>query len=212
MYSKAIEAYKANLKLTDEQREILIGILLGDAHLETSNKGRTYRLKIEQSRKHETYVMHLWRIFEKFVNQKPWYKEKVLKGKTYVNVGFATLSVGALRFYAHQFYDERGRKKVPRLISRYITPKGLAYWYMDDGSIKSKEPKGCILNTQAFQKYEVFRLIDVLKKKLNLNASIRKQKEGYQIYISGYSLNCLAELIIPYTLDSMKYKIPHGVD
>ena len=39
------------MKLSREQREILVGILLGDAHLETQNRGRTYRLKVEHSLK-----------------------------------------------------------------------------------------------------------------------------------------------------------------
>jgi hypothetical protein len=34
------------------------------------------------------------------------------------------------------------------LIRRWLTPKSLAYWYMDDGSFKSKSSKGTILNTQ----------------------------------------------------------------
>ena len=48
MRSRAIEAYKTTLRLTDVQREIVVGVLLGDAHLETQDRGRSYRLKIEQ--------------------------------------------------------------------------------------------------------------------------------------------------------------------
>lgn len=36
-------------KLTEQQREITVGLLLGDGHLETRTNGRTYRLKVEHS-------------------------------------------------------------------------------------------------------------------------------------------------------------------
>jgi len=52
-----------NLKLTSELREILVGKLLGDGHLETQNKGKTWRLKIEHSIKQKEYVMHQYKIF-----------------------------------------------------------------------------------------------------------------------------------------------------
>ena len=59
MRSRAIEDYKAGLQLSSMQREVLVGLLLGDACLETQNGGRTYRLKIEQSTRQELYVQHL---------------------------------------------------------------------------------------------------------------------------------------------------------
>lgn len=79
---------------------------------------------------------------------------------------------------------------------------------MDDGSLKSKESKGTILNTQGFTKTEVEFLIELLKTKFNLEAKIRSQKDGYQIYISGHSYELLKSLIYEYLLDSMKYKFP----
>ena len=45
MRSKQIEEHKKTLKLTKKQKEILVGLILGDGHLETLNKGKTYRLK-----------------------------------------------------------------------------------------------------------------------------------------------------------------------
>ena len=62
MRSRAIEAYKTTLRLSDVQREILVGILLGDACLETQNAGRSYRLKIEQGIAHAAYVQHLYSV------------------------------------------------------------------------------------------------------------------------------------------------------
>ena len=207
MYSKAIEQYKRGLKLSQDQREVLIGLLLGDAHLETQNQGQTYRLKIEQSQKHEDYVQHLYEIFKPWVLTPPQLKEKSVRGHTSWNCWFQTVSHGAFRFYAHQFYIER-QKRVPRLIHRWLTPRALSYWFMDDGSMKSKQSKGVILNTQSYPLNDIQRLVGILQEKFGLQVKRRKQKEGFQIYISGKSYERFRELIEPHLIASMRHKLP----
>lgn len=55
--------YKQGLiNLTKKQKEIAIGVLLGDAYLQTQNKGQTFRLRFEQSFKHKLYIDHLTHI------------------------------------------------------------------------------------------------------------------------------------------------------
>ena len=51
-------------RLTVEQKQVLFGTLLGDAHLETQNNGRTYRVKFMQSDAHKAYIFHLYSIFK----------------------------------------------------------------------------------------------------------------------------------------------------
>jgi DNA-binding transcriptional regulator WhiA len=206
MRSLAIEKLKEKLSLTPLQREVLIGLLLGDGHLETQN-GRTYRLKIEQSKAHRAYVDHLYHLFEGWVLTPPRIKQVVSRGHASENVTFQTVSHSAFRFYAHQFYRD-GRKQVPKLIHRWLTPRALSYWFMDDGSIKSKQSKGVILNTQAFQLADIERLIKCLHTKFDLQASIRKQREGCQIYISGNSFEKFSALVAAYVIPEMQYKLP----
>jgi len=205
--SRELEAYKLKLTLSDFQRNILYGLLLGDAHLETQNAGQTYRLKIEQSIAHKAYVTHLYEIFKEWVKTEP--RERVVTRNNSVstNITFQTLSHGAFRFYAQQFYAE-GKKQVPKLIHRWLTPEALSYWYMDDGSIKSNESKGVILNTHGFDEADVTRLCEVLKQNFNLEAKPRKQRDGIQIYISGDSFERFLEVVEPFIIAEMKYKIP----
>jgi len=203
MHSRELESKKSSLRLTRLQREVLVGIILGDAHLETRNNGRTYRVKFEYSAKQCEYVEHLYEIFKEWVLTSP--QEKI--DATHKNLWFQTISHAAFRFYAHQFYD--GRKKcVPKNIHRFLTKRNIAYWFMDDGSIKSRESKGVIFNTQGFEKNGVENLVKILNSKFGLKASIRKQSDGWQIYISGVSYEKFREAIDPYILDSMRYKIP----
>lgn len=207
MYSREIEDTKKRLKLTPRQREIIVGLLLGDGCLERTGKGSTYRLKVEQSAKHKPYVDHLYEEFRQWVQTPP--RKRVLKtnGGQEGNWTFQTVSHPSLKFYGTQFYKD-GTKAVPKLIDHWITPIGLAYWFMDDGSMKSKDSKGVIFNTQDFSKAEVELLTRVLGTKFSLEASLRKQREGYQIYVSGRSYERFIELVEPYVIDEMRYKLP----
>lgn len=207
MRSKVIEEYKTGLRLTSIQREVLIGLMLGDGNLETANNGRTYRLKIEHSTTQREYLEHLYNMFKDFVLTPPRVREFSYKGKIYHHLVFSTLSHASFRFYAHQFYHD-GKKVVPKLIHRWLTPVALTYWFMDDGSIKSRESKGVIFNTQGFSIADVAKLISAMQKNFQLEVKERKQKEGYQIYVSGNSYEIFSSLVLPHLIDSMKYKLP----
>jgi len=61
MRSKQIEEYKNNLRLNKKQKDIIVGLLLGDGHLETQNSGKTFRLKIEHSINQKEYVDMLYK-------------------------------------------------------------------------------------------------------------------------------------------------------
>jgi hypothetical protein len=79
---------------------------------------------------------------------------------------------------------------------------------MDDGSIKSKQSKGVLFNTQGFIYKDITLLSEILNKKFDLITFLRKQKEGYQIYVSGHSYEKLRSIIYPYLIESMLYKFP----
>lgn len=210
MHSRAIEQYKRGLQLSGAHHEILVGLLLGDACLETQNGGRTFRLKIEQSARHEPYVRHIHELFSEWVLTPPRRRAKrASNGTLTINWAFQTVSHEAFRPYGLQFYAG-GRKKVPELISDWLTPRGFAYWFMDDGSVKSRESKGVLLNTQAFALADVERLIEVLRGRLGLRATIRRQSDGLQIYVAGSSYDEFSDLIEPYVLEEMRYKVPHA--
>jgi hypothetical protein len=206
MRSKEIEEYKKQLKLSIIQREIIVGTLLGDGHLETQNNGKTYRLKIEHSTSQKTYVDWLYAMFEEWVRTKPQEKSTILNEKTYKKYWFSTLSHSALRFYAQQFYQ--GNKKVmPKLIGKLLTPRALAIWFMDDGSIKSHQTKSLILNTHSFSEKDLERTQEALLLKFKIQTKLRRQREGLQIFIPSREADTFARIIRPYMLDEMKYKL-----
>jgi hypothetical protein len=115
---------------------------LGDACLETQNAGRTYRLKIEQGIAHAEYVQHLYLVLREWVLSPPRPKQGQTRGVATLNLAFQTVSHTEFSTYGELFYRDR-RKIVPGKIGELLTARGLAYWFMDDGSMKSKESKAC---------------------------------------------------------------------
>ena len=211
MRSKEIEEQARRFKPTAVQRDVLIGTLLGDGHLETQNHGRTYRLKIEHAIQQKAYVLWLYQVFQEWVRMFPVVRSRsvTFRGntKTYERIGFATLSSGSLRFYAGQFYPH-GKKVVPKLIHRWLTPRAMAIWYMDDGSIKSNQHKSVLLNTQSFHELDLKRLQKALEQHYGIKTTIRKQKDGNQLYIGSETVDHFLTLIRPYVIPSMQYKLP----
>jgi len=190
--------------MNQQTRSILIGTLLGDGCLETQNRGRTYRLKIEHSIKQKDYTDWLYQHFKSWVNGIPQKKTKVVKGKTYTNYWFQTRSTGDFRFFGQIFYLEN-RKIVPKIIHKLLTPLALAVWFMDDGSMKSKQHKALILNTQCFSNKDLKLLIAALDKKFGVEAKIRPQKSGNQLIIPQPEQ--FIQLIKPYLRPEFYYKL-----
>ena len=215
--TKQLRGYKETLKLTTVQRETIVGLMLGDGSLQTQNDGRTYRLiHVQGGRKGYTYTAHLYSVFSQWllVPLKPTTpRSRAGDYKRGESWRLSTLSHGSFRFYGKLFYKD-GSKVVPKGISKLLTARSLAYWYMDDGSIKSKQSKGVFFNTQSFTLCEVELLCTVLGYRFGIQASPRrtpsqaKMGKGWQIYVSGNSYETLSALISPYILPELAYKFP----
>jgi hypothetical protein len=206
MNTDEIKKLKEGLKLTQRQRDILVGTLLGDGHLETQNNGRTYRLKVEHSIAQREYVEWLYEEFKQWVRSEPYVRHRK-NGQTFV--GFTTYSHGAFRFYGHQFYDDNRKKVVPKQIHKWLKPLGIAVWYLDDGSQKSAKHSTYILHTNAFKKVELERLQKTLVQ-YGIQTSLHKQGQGvWRIYVLTKSARMLKAVVQKYVghIDAMKYKI-----
>lgn len=217
MHSNLIESYKRNLKLTKEQRAIIVGTLLGDGHLEASDKSRTYRLKIEHSIKQKEYVDWLYQKMKPWINGLPKARKvnsrfpngKILESTKY---GFTTYSHGKLRYYGQQFYSKENKKVVPKMISKLLNPLAIAIWYLDDGSWKSARHKTFIIHTHAFSKQDLKNLqraLENFKIKTRLHQQNREEKTYWRIYVLSESAEEFRKLIIPIVnqMPSMKYKL-----
>lgn len=189
-------------KLTRLQKEVLFGVLLGDGNLQWNENKTTARLRLGQS--NYAYCMHLYEIFKPFVATPP---KQNKEGVWYFN----TLQYPMFRFYAQQFYGKNGIKRVPRLIHRWLTPRAVAYWFMDDGSAKDRNTStGVRFCTDGFTHQDTKRLAKALSRVYNINTTTSRQRTSLRVYVSGRGTNAfrLRDQILPYIIPEMIYKVP----
>ena len=154
--------YKRDYVLSLEQKEALIGIILGDGHLSRNKPSFNTKLCIEQSYpEKELYLKSLYTLFEPLVAMNPNISTRKDKRNNSItqSMYFKTLSMPCLNYYYDIFYKEKV-KCVPRNLHDLLTARGLAYLIMDDGG-KSLSNQ-TILHTRAFTLEDVKYLQTVL--------------------------------------------------
>ncbi|MBI4079553.1 MAG: hypothetical protein HY429_04640 [Candidatus Levybacteria bacterium] len=186
---------RKNLRLvvTNRQKEILIGSLLGDAYIT-----RRGQIQFEQSTHQKEYLF---------------WKKKELETISYENVSFVKRldkryqkETNSYRFWTRQFFQEwreefypNKKKVVPK--NTQLTPLTLAVWYMDDGCLSDNR---CIIATDGFCSNDIVFLQELLVSRYNIKSSLKNRSK---IFIHKISLQRFFAIIDPYIIQSMRYKV-----
>lgn len=189
------------LKLVPEQREMLVGVLLGGAKIASHDNNRTYEITFELGDETEAgsiLIDHLYDMFADWAQQAPRTDVDDDLSKTR---RFSTVSHGSLRFYAHQYRPE-GQPVIPRLIHRWLNPLSLAYWYMYGGE-KCKETGGIILNACQYTSKELTLVVKALKAR-TVDCVIKKRRSGNVLCFKDESAVWVWKLMEPHILDELK--------
>lgn len=189
--------------------QVIIGSLLGDGHLEKRAKGIGCRLIIEQTNQNIEYLMWLYNFFYTqgyCTNLKPKLFKRIKKNNViYYGIKFNTYTFSSLNWLHNLFYSKDKIKHLPiSLLYDYLNPMALSIWFMDDGS---KLGSGFKIATNCFKFYELEELCNLLHDKFKLKCSLHKSKLSWTIYIKKDSAKNFANLIEPFMIDSMKYKL-----
>jgi hypothetical protein len=189
-------------------------LLLGDGHIQKRSLTGNSRFMYSQSSlriQHLNYFNHVLELFKPYLS-----KDFKLKTKSFINkknnnnyssVNFATLSLPCFNYYKNLFYNPDKLKIVPSNIQDLLSPRGLAYWIMDDGSLKNK---GLHLNTYGFTNQDVLKFKSTLENMFGentLKCSIHKHNKGERIYIWGESMDVIRHNISKFMHTNMLYKI-----
>lgn len=118
-----------------------------------------------------------------------------------VGYRFFTKSLPEITYFYNTFY-KNNRKIIPKDIR--LSPLSLAVWYMDDGS---KSYKSCYFNSQYFDDSCQNNLMKMLAE-LKIIGRLNKDKKYKRIRITTQSTPYLMDIIKPYIISSMRYKIP----
>lgn len=212
--SKLLKEYKESLyKLSELQSEALIGLLLGDASLQTQNKGKTYRIKFEWGNNSKAYVDHVYALFNEWILSEPHKKIRISpKSNTVINWGFQTISHQVFNPLADLFIIDNKKSIKKSLIKDYLTDIGLTYWFMDDGGKldynKNSKNKSIVLNTQSFTDLEVFIMANELSEKFKIQTEVRSNKGKKIIVIKSESYSLFRNKIDNHIIPEMVRKLP----
>ena len=182
--------------LTQVQKSVIIGTLLGDGYVRIVNGRKDAFLEVNHSFAQKEYVDWKYAILKSISKNIP----KARNGKQRIAYRFFTRQHPEITELYHLFY--RGGKKVVPMIS--LDPLSLAVWFMDDGS-KCRN-SDVYLNTQQFTFQDQKRILSLLKG-FGLNARLNRDKIYYRVRFLKESVHKLNEMIAKIIIPSMHYKL-----
>ena len=204
--------YSPEKKITDIQKQILLGSLLGDGSVRYTKRflnGQSTGVKMMQSEQRLPYLhfkkeLMGWHITSESSQTSGWNK-----------VPMHTLGTESSDIMTNIIRDLgiiniKGKKIVTEKWLDTLTPLGLAVWYCDDGSIAYKKGVSVRINTQGFTRKENELIIEYFRQKWDLNFLIapekRKNKNLYSIRANTEDSIRFLEIVSDYIPTCMSYK------
>jgi len=198
---------KVPRQLTYEQKQVILGTSIADGHIFRKNQKRHGALSIKHSIKQLELVNCKYETLKELVRTSPTIQISYIKGKQYKCKSFRTLTHDYFTYLHNELYtknyDGKFIKHLCKNILNKIDPMGLAIAYMDDGTVHHKQRDFCF---ECYSKKEQQMFCDWLNEKYKLKARVIKyNKTRWRIRI--YSWQKFDEIISPFIISSMKYKI-----
>lgn len=193
--------------LSQRENDILIGMILGDAHVRALK--HESRVEVTHSEKQKDYLFWKYSNLKRWVISKPHLCKIYDKryNKVYTQWRFRTKSHKAFSYLRNLFYS-KGKKIVPKEIADFLkSPLSLAVWFIDDGG-RRNDCYGLFLNTLSFTKKENLLLAKVSKKNFSINARIHWIGDGFRLYVPSNNSVKFCKIVSPHILDSFRYKLP----
>ena len=193
---------KDAFSLSNKQKSVLVGTLLGDGGLRF--RGLNCRLHIKHSANQVELVRYKHQVFSNITSMPVRIFDQKVGTKNYSFAEFVTLTHPSFTLYYDLFYPN-DKKIIPSNIGELlINPLSLAIWIMDDGSA---EYAGISLQTHCFTKREVGTLIKVIKHNFNLDTNMRLNRGKWIIYFPKHQMDNLRKVVEAFMLPQFLYKL-----
>ncbi len=193
--------------LSRQQRDILVGLMLGDGNLEF-NGYRGARLQVKQSEERKEYVFWLYSQFAHITKTPPQQRQDTKQWY------FGTRFFENFEEMRNSFYANR-KKVVPANITElFQSPLTLAVWFMDDGRLdyRAKSHYAYHISTDSFTEPEVEVLQKLLLERFGIMArtylSLCRGKKYPKLYIGKNGRDLFTKTVAPYILPCFRYKLP----
>lgn len=188
------------------QKEVINGCLLGDGRLECRSKEGSARLRIHHGWKQKDFIFWKYKVLKNLVSCPPrkiicWKNPK--NNENYYSWYFHTRTFPEFKILYKVFYLNR-KKILPKNILDLLNSLTLAVWIMDDGC---NDNNSLILNTQNYSIKEHYRLQEIFQKKFGLLSTTNKDRDEFRLRFNSENAKKLFKIIYPNIIFSMKYKI-----
>ena len=197
------------MSLTKEQKEILIGIILGDGYLQKTGK-KNARLRLEHSEKQKEYLFWKYQKLKNLMQSEPKRLTRfnpIFKKKYFYYRCQSHSSPVFGKF--HRWFYENQKKKIPDNIGRLLrSPLTLAVWYMDDGYYYTRD-KVAYLYLPPYSLEDLQKLLESLEGDFQLKPKIyyKKNKLLPCFYFPPAETIKLFKIIKKFIHPSLKYKV-----
>lgn len=189
--------------LTDEQKEVVLGTLLGDGHL--LDRGV---LKVSHYHGQLQYLRQIHAILAPLSLPITYGEKQMDNGTLTFGFSFQTAQHSWFKYLRGCFYPE-GRRVFPRPILENLTPRSLAYWYFDDGYLGDDHLPSFALGDVSDE--EQREVIAALSKRFSLDIyPLSPVGHCARIGVRARSRDVFFFLVREYASPDMLYKIPQS--
>ncbi len=184
---------------TDLQKECLIGMLLGDGHLQERGV-----FKVTHYQEQLGYLMHTHRVLAPHTLPLFYEEKEMDNGRLTFAYGYRTTMHDWLRVLRNLFYPE-GVKVFPSDILRNLTPRSLAYWYFDDGHLDGLPS----IAIGSVADDEARRVASELSARFELDVYVKHSTgKCTSLAFKGNSAGRFFDLIKDFATEDLLYKFP----
>lgn len=198
---QGLDASKQSFILSEKQKFVLVGTLLGDGAIKP--KGRYHRLHIKHSQNQLKLAAYKREVFSNITSMPVRNFFQEVKGKSYGFCEFVTLTHPEFSYFYNMFYEDKVKRVTSKILA-YLNPLSLAIWFMDDGCA---EYAGLSFSTHCFTSKEIELLKAAMKEKFMVDATSRRNKNGWILYVPKKNVDRFYEIVWPYLLPEFRYKL-----
>lgn len=186
---------KRRVEVTDFQKSMIIGTILGDGHVLKTTMG--YCLRLKHGLKQIKLLEWKHQILSSIATP-----IKIYQDSCY----FRTVTHPVFAGFRNMFYVDN-TKIVPSNLESIIDPVALATWIMDDGTNELGHSRSLRINTQCFSLQEHKELQRILQAKFEIITTLNRDRDMYRLRVAKSSMDKLIKLVSPYIIPSMFYKL-----
>ena len=196
---------------TDQQNNIITGLILGDGHLSKKGRAKNASLIVKRAQHDIEYSKYHVAIFDSHVTESKLKEKNVFDSRTNKNYYSCEYTLKACEELTH-FHDKwyfKKKKIVPEDLQ--LNGEIIATWFCDDGTIK-KSANGYLeisLATNSFSLNEVNFLARLLSERYQSRIGINKsssEKDQQVLHLSDYAARKMVMDMDPFFPQGMERK------